>query len=56
VLTAALITGGLLSFGAAFLSDIFDPTVRNAAELGEALHVPILAEFGPKIYLERGEL
>ena len=55
VLAAMLFTGGLLSFGAAFLSDIFDPTVRNATELGEVLKAPLLAEFGPDIFLTRGE-
>ncbi len=55
VLTAMLFTGGLLSFGAAFLSDIFDPTVRNATELGEVLSAPLLAEFGRQIYITRGE-
>ncbi len=55
VLTAMLFTGGLLSFGAAFLSDVFDPTVRNPTELGEVLNAPLLAEFGRQIYLTRGE-
>jgi uncharacterized protein involved in exopolysaccharide biosynthesis len=52
-LAAVLFTGLLLSLGGAILVDVFDPTVRNAAELGEALNVPILAEFGRDIYVER---
>jgi succinoglycan biosynthesis transport protein ExoP len=50
---AALFTALLLGFGGAFLFDVFDPTIRNAAELGEALNAPILAEFGHEIYVER---
>jgi uncharacterized protein involved in exopolysaccharide biosynthesis len=53
-LAAFLFTGLLLSFGGAFLIDVFDPTVRDTAELGEALNAPILAEFGRDIYIERG--
>ena len=53
-LAAFLFTGLLLSFGGAFLVDVFDPTVRDTAELGEALNAPILAEFGRDIYIERG--
>jgi uncharacterized protein involved in exopolysaccharide biosynthesis len=53
-LAAFLFTGLLLSFGGAFLVDVFDPTVRDTAELGEALNSPILAEFGRDIYIERG--
>ena len=53
-LAAFLFTGLLLSFGAAFLVDVFDPTVRDTGELGEALNAPILAEFGRDIYIERG--
>ncbi len=53
-LAALLFTGLLLSLGGAFLVDVFDPTIRNAAELGEALNAPILAEFGRDIYIERG--
>jgi succinoglycan biosynthesis transport protein ExoP len=53
-LAAFLFTGLLLSFGGAFLVDVFDPTVRDTAELGEALKAPILAEFGRDIYIERG--
>ena len=52
-LAAVLFTGLLLSLGGAILVDVFDPTVRNAAELGETLNVPILAEFGRDIYVER---
>jgi polysaccharide biosynthesis transport protein len=50
----ALFTGLLLGFGAAFLIDVFDPTVRNGAELGEALNAPVLAEFGRESYIEQG--
>jgi uncharacterized protein involved in exopolysaccharide biosynthesis len=53
-LAAFLFTGLLLSFGGAFLVDVLDPTVRDTAELGEALNAPILAEFGRDIYIERG--
>ena len=53
-LAAFLFTGLLLSFGGAFLVDVLDPTVRDTAELGEALNSPILAEFGRDIYIERG--
>jgi polysaccharide biosynthesis transport protein len=53
-LAAFLFTGLLLSFGGAFLVDVFDPTVRDTAELSEALNAPILAEFGRDIYIERG--
>jgi uncharacterized protein involved in exopolysaccharide biosynthesis len=53
-LAAFLFTGLLLSFGGAFLVDVFDPTVRDTTELGEALNAPILAEFGRDIYIERG--
>jgi hypothetical protein len=42
----------LLSFGGAFLADVFDPTIRDAAQLGEALNVPILAEFGREHYVQ----
>jgi uncharacterized protein involved in exopolysaccharide biosynthesis len=49
----ALFTGLLLSFGGAFLVDVFDPTVRNASELCEALNAPVLAEFGREIYIHR---
>ena len=56
VLATALFTGVLLSFGSAFLADVFDPTVRTPTELAEILHVPMLAVFGPVNYLERGEL
>ncbi|MGB9469753.1 MAG: hypothetical protein WBQ59_10415 [Candidatus Acidiferrum sp.] len=52
-LAALLFTGLLLSFGSAFLADVFDPTVRNAAELREALNAPILAEFGRENYVQR---
>jgi succinoglycan biosynthesis transport protein ExoP len=56
VLAATLFTGCLLSMGAAFISDIFDPTVRNGEELAEVLSAPLLAQFGQKLYLERGPL
>jgi uncharacterized protein involved in exopolysaccharide biosynthesis len=55
MLVAAIFTGGLLSLGAAFISDIFDPTIRNAEELGEVLRVPLLAQFGREISLESGK-
>jgi capsular polysaccharide biosynthesis protein len=48
-----LFTGLLLSFGGAFLVDVFDPTVRDAAELTEALNAPVLAQFGREIYIDR---
>jgi uncharacterized protein involved in exopolysaccharide biosynthesis len=51
-LGALLFTGVLLSFGGAFLADVFDPTIRDAAQLGEALNVPILAEFGREHYVQ----
>ena len=54
MLAAAIFTGGLLSLGAAFISDIFDPTIRNAGELGEVLRVPLLAQFGREASLEGG--
>ncbi len=47
VLAACLFVAALLSFGAAFLADIFDPTVRNASELSSVAGLPMLAEFGP---------
>jgi uncharacterized protein involved in exopolysaccharide biosynthesis len=53
VLAVTLFAGLVLSFGGVFLLDVFDPTVRNATELGEALNVPVLAEFGREIYVER---
>jgi uncharacterized protein involved in exopolysaccharide biosynthesis len=56
MILAAMFTGCLLSFGAAFLSDLFDPTVRNPEELREVLRAPILAQFGQDLYLERGQL
>ncbi len=52
MLLAALFTGGLLSLGAAFIADIFDPTVRNPEELAEVLSVPLLAQFGREVYLD----
>ena len=55
MLAAAIFTGGLLSLGAAFISDIFDPTIRNAEELGEVLRVPLLAQFGCEITLKESE-
>jgi uncharacterized protein involved in exopolysaccharide biosynthesis len=56
MLAAAIFTGGLLSVGAAFISDICDPTIRNGEELDEVLSAPLLAQFGRNIYLERGQL
>ena len=47
ILTACLFASTLLSFGAAFLADIFDPTIRNASELSSSAGLPTLAEFGP---------
>jgi uncharacterized protein involved in exopolysaccharide biosynthesis len=55
MLAAAIFTGGLLSLGAAFISDIFDPTIRTAEELGEVLRVPLLAQFGRDLSLESGD-
>ncbi len=52
VLAAVLFAGALLSFGAAFLADIFDPTVRNTSELSDVLGLPLLAEFSPIHSLE----
>jgi uncharacterized protein involved in exopolysaccharide biosynthesis len=54
MLAAAIFTSSLLSLGAAFLSDLFDPTIRNVEELGEVLRVPVLAQFAREISLERG--
>jgi uncharacterized protein involved in exopolysaccharide biosynthesis len=51
MIAAAIFTGGLLSLGAAFIFDIFDPTIRNAEELGEVLRVPLLAQFGREMSL-----
>ncbi len=47
MLAACLFVATLLSLGAAFLADIFDPTIRNASELRELAGLPMLAEFGP---------
>ena len=55
VLAATLFTGGLLSLGAAFLFDLFDPTIRTGAELTDALQLPVLGRFGREIYLEGGK-
>ena len=55
MLAAAIFTGGLLSLGAAFIFDIFDPTIRNAEELWEVLRVPVLAQFGREMSLEGSE-
>jgi capsular polysaccharide biosynthesis protein len=55
MLGAAIFTGGLLSLGAAFIFDIFDPTIRNAEELGEVLRVPLLAQFGRAMLLDGSE-
>ncbi len=54
VLAATLFVGGVLSLGAAFLFDLFDPTVRTTAELADGLHMPVLGRFGRQIYLEGG--
>jgi uncharacterized protein involved in exopolysaccharide biosynthesis len=56
MLVTALFTAILLSFGAAFLFDILDPTIRNAGDLAETISVPLLAEFGPGVYMERGQI
>ena len=56
MLLAAMFTGCLLSFGAAVLSDMFDPTMRTPEELREVLRAPVLAQFGQDLYLERGQL
>ena len=55
VLAATLFVGAVLSLGAAFLFDIFDPTVRTTGELIEGLHMPVLGRFGRDIYLEGGQ-
>ncbi len=55
MVAAAIFTSSLLSLGAAFISDIFDPTIRNPEELGEVLRVPLLAQFGREMSLESGE-
>lgn len=55
VLAATLFTGGLLSLGAAFLFDLFDPTIRTGAELVDGLQLPVLGRFGREIYLEGGQ-
>lgn len=47
VLAACLFVSTLLSSAAAFLADIFDPTIRNATELSDIAGLPTLAEFGP---------
>ena len=54
LLAACLFVSTLLSFGAAFLADIFDPTVRNASELSGVAGLPTLAEFGPIPFLKGG--
>jgi uncharacterized protein involved in exopolysaccharide biosynthesis len=56
MILAAMFTGCLLSFGAAFVSDLFDPTIRTPEELREVLRIPVLAQFGRDLYLERGQL
>jgi uncharacterized protein involved in exopolysaccharide biosynthesis len=56
MILAAMFTGCLLSLGAAFISDLFDPTIRNPEELREVLRAPILAQFGRDLSLERGQL
>lgn len=55
VLAATLLTGGILSLGAAFLFDLFDPTIRTGAELMDGLQLPVLGRFGREIYLEGGQ-
>ncbi len=52
VFAAVLFAGTFLSFGAAFLADIFDPTVRTTSELADVLGLPLLAEFSPIHSLE----
>jgi capsular polysaccharide biosynthesis protein len=47
VLLAVLFTGLILGVGAAFLADLFDPTVRYAAELEEILGTSVIEEFEP---------
>ena len=47
ILAACLSVSTLLALGAAFLADIFDPTIRNASELSGIAGLPTLAEFGP---------
>ena len=54
MLAATLFVGGVLSLGAAFLFDIFDPTVRTTADLIDGLQMPVLGRFGRDIYLEGG--
>ena len=55
VLAATLFTGGILSLGAAFLFDLFDPTIRTGAELMDVLQLPVLGRFGREVYLEGGK-
>ncbi len=47
VLAACLFVSTVLGLAAAFLADIFDPTIRNASDLSGVAGLPILAEFGP---------
>ena len=54
VLAATLFAGIILSLGAAFLFDLFDPTIRTGAELMDGLQLPVLGRFGREIYLEGG--
>ena len=54
ILAACLFVSSLLSFGAAFLADIFDPTIRNASELSGVAGLPTLAEFGPTPFFKGG--
>lgn len=56
VLAASLFAATLLGFAAAFLADVLDPTVRNAADLSEGFGLPTLAEFGPMHSFEGGQL
>ena len=53
-LATALLTGTILSLGAAFIADIFDPTVRNPGDVEEVLAIPILEEFGSNVHGSRG--
>ena len=46
MLAACLFACTLFGLGAAFLADIFDPTVRNAEELSDVAGLPTLAVFG----------
>ena len=54
VLAACFFVSTLLSSGAAFLADIFDPTIRNASDLSGVAGLPTLAEFGPISFFKGG--